>query len=689
GRPERTGRGGLSSGALHEFSPRVLFLSVEPPPDSRFDFVIEDYPPGIPTPDPAYLAGTPEEPDPALLTGGDSTVVEDGTPLVSPDIGIQGRTCSRLRYDAGPVASNLTCFMPWSKTWDYPEGVPTPDPAYLTQTNVDPVGWLIILPTPSGLPRRRANAGSGLPKRAAARVRVANEAQRRGRPRPTDELPDEEAYAPADATAGPAQDEPADPGADDRCARGAGVPPPEADGPGDTRGHPLHVAHRPPAAEDGYGNIIELAPVSPPARPRPKVVPVKTTPPPAPEPVPEPEVEVLPAAPDQYTFYRPPNPEQEPGDGTGDESYAGYNGPNGFTIERPENLDPTPAPVPNPPQVPQFPGVVPQIPQYVIPQQPCGCCCCQCGAGLGGGYAAGMVGGYPLPGGMLPMTAGQGMLPQTGMLPMTGPNDPNAPQVTVVEPPKPACPWTCQIDENVPTRGESNEDDALYEIFYTNPLNCCGTIVEIGAGNGFQHSVSYFFEQGMNWTAYLTEADPQLHGQMISNRPRNKGFIRKGAYCKDGPELFFDEESRTFKSQTSGDFTSEKMGDFVVELETPTVPCIRLDRDVVAGLDHVNVFIINVPGDPWAVIRTMDWDVMVDIWVLRMDDGSNVYHDTARASLRLHDYVPAAWDIKLWCDTPSPDDCKENEVWLRKGFNPIHKEYLSMNRHLLRGSGTP
>ena len=132
----------------------------------------------------------------------------------------------------------------------------------------------------------------------------------------------------------------------------------------------------PPAAEDGYGNIIELAPVSPPARPRPKVVPVRATPPPAPEP----EVEVLPAAPDQYTFYRPPNPKQEPGDGTGDGSYAGYNGPNGFTIERPENLDPTPAPVPDPAQVPQFPGVVPQIPQvpqYVIPQQPCGCCCCQ------------------------------------------------------------------------------------------------------------------------------------------------------------------------------------------------------------------------------------------------------------------------------------------------------------------------
>jgi len=617
-----------------------------------------NYPPGIPTPDPAYLAGTPEEvtwgyppgiptPDPALLTGGDSTVVEDGTPL----------------------------------TWDYPEGVPTPDPAYLTQTNVDPVGWgypegeptpdpvfLNGLPPVSESPTRR-NVEVGL-------VPPTNYPTRKPTPLPT---PPPVQLKMNLQTQEPTTAAPAAP-----ASRRPKQTVPEI--PADT---PSTSPIVPPAAEDGYGNIIELAPVSPPARPRPKVVPVKTTPPPAPEPVPEPEVEVLPAAPDQYTFYRPPNPEQEPGDGTGDESYAGYNGPNGFTIERPENLDPTPAPVPNPPQVPQFPGVVPQIPQYVIPQQPCGCCCCQCGAGLGGGYAAGMVGGYPLPGGMLPMTAGQGMLPQTGMLPMTGPNDPNAPQVTVVEPPKPACPWTCQIDENVPTRGESNEDDALYEIFYTNPLNCCGTIVEIGAGNGFQHSVSYFFEQGMNWTAYLTEADPQLHGQMISNRPRNKGFIRKGAYCKDGPELFFDEESRTFKSQTSGDFTSEKMGDFVVELETPTVPCIRLDRDVVAGLDHVNVFIINVPGDPWAVIRTMDWDVMVDIWVLRMDDGSNVYHDTARASLRLHDYVPAAWDIKLWCDTPSPDDCKENEVWLRKGFNPIHKEYLSMNRHLLRGSGTP
>lgn len=136
----------------------------------------------------------------------------------------------------------------------------------------------------------------------------------------------------------------------------------------------------PPKAEDGYGNIIELAPVSPPARPRPKVVPVKTTPPPAPEP----KVDVLPATPDQYTFYRPRNPEQEPGDGDGTGDYAGYNGPNGFTIERPENLDPTPAPVPDPvalpvPQVPlpQYPGVIPQLPQYVIPQQPCGCCCCQ------------------------------------------------------------------------------------------------------------------------------------------------------------------------------------------------------------------------------------------------------------------------------------------------------------------------
>jgi hypothetical protein len=114
------------------------------------------------------------------------------------------------------------------------------------------------------------------------------------------------------------------------------------------------------------------------------------------------------------------------------------------------------------------------------------------------------------------------------------------------------------------------------------------------------------------------------------------------------------------------------------------VDCVRLDT-VLAGIDHVNVMVVRVKGDPWAVIRTMDWNVRVDIWVILMEQKEGVTHDTARAALKLHDYVPTAWDIKLWCDVPT--NCMGNEVWLRKNFNPIHKPLLQDHRGL-RGRET-
>lgn len=244
------------------------------------------------------------------------------------------------------------------------------------------------------------------------------------------------------------------------------------------------------------------------------------------------------------------------------------------------------------------------------------------------------------------------------------------------------CPWECLIDETVPTKGRSHEDVALYEIFYTNPLNCCGMIVEVGAGDGVQHSTSFFFEKGMNWTTHLIEADPLAYARIADNRSGRKAIATNGAFCQEGPYLYFDEESHTFQGLTSqDDHSSELMSkDFVVTNSTSKVDCVRLDT-VLAGIDHVNVMIIRVKGDPWAVIRTMDWNVRVDIWVILMEQKDGVTHDTARAALRLHDYVPAAWDIKLWCDE-TPTNCMENEVWLRKNFNPIRQPLLQDHRSL-------
>jgi hypothetical protein len=265
----------------------------------------------------------------------------------------------------------------------------------------------------------------------------------------------------------------------------------------------------------------------------------------------------------------------------------------------------------------------------------------------------------------------------------------NLPGLSLSGLPQPECPWECMIDETVPTKGRSNEDDAIYEIFYTNPLNCCGTIVEIGAGNGEDNSPSYFFEYGMNWTAILTEADPISFDLMTKARTGEKAALMNGAFCQEGSHIYFDETTRFFQTETSGQYSSEAMSStpFQVDDSTPKVDCIRLDSDILADIDHVNVMIIRVKGDPWAVVRTMDWEVKVDIWVILMEDKPGMLHDTLRAALQLHDYVPAAWEIKLWCETPS--DCMQNEVWLRKSLSALPKPFMGMSETRgLRGTSS-
>lgn len=317
-----------------------------------------------------------------------------------------------------------------------------------------------------------------------------------------------------------------------------------------------------------------------------------------------------------------------------------YSGPNGYTID----------------QIGLQGGAV-------IPQSSCGCCCCGCNCG------GGSVGGHEARG----MDMGVSV-DINGQLRSIFPN-------SMASGETPGCPWDCLIDETVPTKGRSNEDDALYEIFYTNPLNCCGTIVEIGAGDGALYSTSFFFERGMNWTTYLTEADPLEYAKIANNRSGKKVMTTHGAFCKEGPFLYFDDNSHTFQGLTADDDQSSELmsKSFEVTSSTSKVECIRLDT-LLAGIDHVNVMIIRVKGDPWAVLRTMDWSVRVDIWVILMEQKEGATHDTARAALKLHDYVPAAWDIKLWCD--SPMNCMENEVWLQKNFNPIKRPILQDHRGL-------
>lgn len=242
----------------------------------------------------------------------------------------------------------------------------------------------------------------------------------------------------------------------------------------------------------------------------------------------------------------------------------------------------------------------------------------------------------------------------------------------------------CVVDETVPTMGRSNEDDAIYEIFYTNPLKCCGVIVEIGAGDGINWSPSYFFEYGMNWTAILVEADPIKFNKMTtSHRPSPLTKKIHGGFCRS--DSYFYHKDGKFSRHPSGaeiDFMSEYHDEnMTVTSSTERINCISLGRDVLRGINHVDVLVIRAGGDPWSVVRTMNWRITVDIVIIRMKQHGDTLLSVVRHVLRARKFVESAWDIQLWCETP--DDCEPNEVWLRKGFNPLPKPLLTSG---LRGT---
>lgn len=611
-----------------------------------------NYPPGVPTPNPALLV----EISPPDGTSPDETTLKNQ--IEDPDD--KGKSALKWNYPAGSPTPDpaLLAGVPDQLSWGYPPGVPTPDPILLTEDGGEEVGvgWGYPpgVPTPDpalllgddskdsvflgwgyppGEPTPDPAYLNGSPgSLEAPTIRNVETGVQLETPTPT--VKEIVTLKFQDMTP-----ETARPGAKDFAS------PPSPNNPKPPKGPPKSPAgERPPLIPvDHNGNPVEVAPA-------PKGV-----------------VARIPHG--QSTIVKPPEVATVP-----------YNGPGGFVQQivgtNPDWTDPNFG-GPNGYNIGGQLGY-PGVGGMVIPQMQssCGCCCCNCGGGSVGGLAdaaRGMV---------LPLTAqgyaqhmnGNGQLAVRSLFP------PSLSSSDTL-----GCPWECLIDETVPTKGRSNEDDALYEIFYTNPLNCCGTIVEVGAGDGAQHSTSFFFELGMNWTTHLIEADPLAYARIGDNRSGKKVIATNGAFCKLSPYLYFDEQSRSFQGSTSNDDSSSEVmsKDFEVTSSTRKVDCVRLDT-VLAGIDHINVMVIRVKGDPWAVIRTMDWNVHVDIWVILMEQKEGVTHDTARAALKLHDYVPAAWDIKLWCDTPA--NCLENEVWLRKNFSPIRKPLLQDHRGLRGGN---
>lgn len=252
-------------------------------------------------------------------------------------------------------------------------------------------------------------------------------------------------------------------------------------------------------------------------------------------------------------------------------------------------------------------------------------------------------------------------------------------------------PHLCILNEAATYHSMSNEDESLYEIFYTNPIKCCRVIVEIGVGDGDRYSVSKFFEDALNWRSLLIEANPDVYKELEKNRPATKKV--NGAFC-ESDSLQFDN-GNFHAVGGSVEVSSELHSPASLNGTERAVPCLKMDTIFSGfGITKVDMLVIRVAGDALAYIRSMDWTVRVDIWVVLMHGTARQERDElVRTVLKNNEYVQAEWDIKRWCAETGA--CLNNEVFLRKGFNPLPCELAEAQRHLkhsltrnLRGSAT-
>jgi len=237
--------------------------------------------------------------------------------------------------------------------------------------------------------------------------------------------------------------------------------------------------------------------------------------------------------------------------------------------------------------------------------------------------------------------------------------------------------------------GPSGEDEAIYEIYYSNPPLTCGTVVEIGAGDGYYRSKSYFFATALHWKSVLIEADPKAFAKLSTNRPDASTTTKvNGAFC-EGTSVTYYEEHNRFRGQRgetevmSVEYWSEADSDGDTDTTNTTtttsiVPCLSLRPIFQANgiTSHIDVLFLAVSGEALAVLRQMDWTVRVDVWVIELDDDKQQHNNNelAREMLRNNQYVKAEWEIQRWCNPYMMGHCMPNEVWLKKGYNAIAKE---------------
>ena len=169
---------------------------------------------------------------------------------------------------------------------------------------------------------------------------------------------------------------------------------------------------------------------------------------------------------------------------------------------------------------------------------------------------------------------------------------------------------------------QGGEDFIVFKHFFSQPLKCGGTFVEMGAFDGLTLSISLFFERHLDWKGLLIEANPANYELVVQNRPNTTSFGAAAGDCPGGAINFTGEGGL-------GHLIDEKMNPVLTSGNisvTPVVqvPCLPLGSLLKrAGLTEIDYFILDVEGAEYSALKTMDWSIPVKVWIVEMNHSPN------------------------------------------------------------------
>ena len=177
------------------------------------------------------------------------------------------------------------------------------------------------------------------------------------------------------------------------------------------------------------------------------------------------------------------------------------------------------------------------------------------------------------------------------------------------------------------------------------------------------------------------EASPVNFEKMVVNRP---DAINVHAALCFGESIKFqlgDKGAIGEVSATGG--VAADMSDYHKEnwaqAETIDVPCKLVTNLLVEnGIDHVDVFYLDVEGGELSVLETIEWGkVPIDMFIVEADYSNPVKDEAVRVLLRSQGYIARPFSMAFRC-SKMQNHCHNSDLFVKKDIWEAHQLALKV-----------